>query len=94
VSTTVRADHKDRASEARARRFLTAYVLFVVGLSSLLFIFNIGIVYSLTRVIESEFADLVGITGIVQFLLFVLPVALIFAQWYLWDILFATRYRS
>jgi hypothetical protein len=45
-------------------------------------------------VIESEFADLVGITGIVQFLLFVLPVALIFAQWYLWDILFAKRYRS
>ncbi|XZE20429.1 hypothetical protein SH449x_000301 [Pirellulaceae bacterium SH449] len=91
---TMHANHEHKTSEARARRFLTAYILFVVGVSSLLFIFNMGIVYSLTRGIEAEFSELFGITGVVQFLLFVLPVALVFAEWYLWDILFAKRYRS
>jgi hypothetical protein len=53
-----------------------------------------GIVYSLTRGIESKFSEMFGITGVVQFLLFVLPVGLVFAEWYLWDILLAKRYRS
>lgn len=91
---SLRKDHENRSSEAGARLFLTAYVMFVVIVSSVLFIFNMGMVFSLTRVIEAQFSEIIGITSIVQFLLFVLPVALVFAQWYLWDILFAKRYRS
>jgi hypothetical protein len=90
---TAPTEQDGRVSETKARRFLTFYVLFVIGVSSLLFIFNMGIVYSLTRGIEARFSEMFGITGVVQFLLFVLPVGLVFAEWYLWDILFAKRYR-
>lgn len=83
-----------KISETQARRFLTGYIFFVICVSALLFIFNMGIVYSLTRGIESRFSEVFGITGMVQFLLFVLPVGLVFAEWYLWDILLAKRYRS
>jgi hypothetical protein len=88
-------DEQDFQSEDRnARRFLAIYVLFVVVVSSFLFVFNMGIVFALTRGIEAKFSSTLGITGIVQFLLFVIPILLIFAEWYLWDILLAKRYRS
>ena len=91
---TKQAEQDKGVSESKARRFLTGYILFVICVSSLLFIFNMGIVYALTRGIESRFSETFGIAGIVQFLLFVLPVILVFAEWYLWDILLAKRYRS
>ncbi len=91
---TLPTEQDGRESETKARRFLTGYILFVICVSSFLFIFNMGIVYSLTRGIESKFSEMFGITGVVQFLLFVLPVGLVFAEWYLWDILLAKRYRS
>jgi hypothetical protein len=87
-------DQEFHNEDRPARRFLAVYILFVVVVSSLLFVFNMGIVFALTRGIEAKFSATLGITGIVQFLLFVIPILLVFAEWYLWDILLAKRYRS
>jgi hypothetical protein len=84
----------ERKLERRAVRQLAIYTLMVILISVLLLGLNAGLVFGLaTTVGESlQFLPLIG--PMTQFAIFILPVLLLFVEWYVWDVLSSSRRRN
>jgi hypothetical protein len=79
-------ENDDPVAVRRARRALALYIAGFIFVSSLLLILNVGMVYSLYTGIAifltESFAQQIG-----QLLLLIGPFALLFLEWYLYDLL-------
>jgi uncharacterized BrkB/YihY/UPF0761 family membrane protein len=85
---------QEKALERRAVRQLALYTLMVVLVSVLLLALNAGMVFGLaTSLGESlQFLPLIG--ELTQLSIFVLPILLLFLEWYAWDVLSSARRRQ
>ncbi len=79
--------------ERRALRSLGLYIFWVAIVSSLLFAVNTGLVFAFTKGLETRLPDLQGIETIKKFALYLLPMMLLYAEWYTWDVLTTRRAR-
>jgi len=79
-------ENDDPVAVRRARRALALYIAGFIFVSSLLLILNIGMIYSLytgiAMYIDEPFSKKIG-----QLLLLIGPFALLFLEWYLYDLL-------
>ena len=89
----IMASDSTPGQESRAIWKLSLYVLWICLVSSLLFAVNTGMVFAFSKGVESKLPNIMGIDQIVQFCLFLLPVVLLYAEWYAWDVLTTRRGR-
>lgn len=89
----IMASDSTPGQESRAIWKLSLYVLWICLVSSLLFAVNTGMVFAFSKGVESKLPSIMGIDQIVQFCLFLLPVVLLYAEWYAWDVLTTRRGR-
>jgi len=80
--------------ERRALRKLGLYIFWVAIVSSLLFAVNTGMVFAFTKGLETKLPDLQGIETAKKFALYLLPMMLLYAEWYAWDVLTTRRART
>lgn len=87
-------NEQEKALERRAVRQLALYTLMVVLISVLLLALNAGMVFGLaTNLGESlQFLPLIG--PLTQLSIFILPILLLFLEWYAWDVLSSARRRQ
>jgi hypothetical protein len=86
-------NEQEKAMERRAVRQLALYTMMVVLVSVLLLALNAGMVFGLaTNLGESlQFLPLIG--PLTQLSIFILPILLLFLEWYAWDVLSSARRR-
>lgn len=87
-------NEQEKALERRAVRQLALYTMMVVLVSVLLLALNAGMVFGLaTNLGESlQFLPLIG--PLTQLSIFILPILLLFLEWYAWDVLSSARRRQ
>lgn len=87
-------NEQEKAMERRAVRQLALYTMMVVLVSVLLLALNAGMVFGLaTNLGESlQFLPLIG--PLTQLSIFILPILLLFLEWYAWDVLSSARRRQ
>ncbi|XZE44674.1 hypothetical protein SH467x_004288 [Pirellulaceae bacterium SH467] len=79
--------------DRRAVWKLGGYILWIALVSTVLCAMNTGMVFALTKGLETKLPEFPGSNQLMQFMLAVVPVLLLFAEWYAWDILTTRRYR-
>lgn len=87
-------NEQDKALERRAVRQLALYTMMLVLISVLLLALNAGMVFGLaTNLGESlQFLPLIG--PMTQLTIFIVPILLLFLEWYAWDVLSSARRRQ
>lgn len=83
----------DRIEEYQALWKLAAYVFCIILVSAVLLAINAGLVYGLATALEERFQTVPFIRELSQGILYVIPVALLYLEWYAWDVLIAMRGR-
>lgn len=86
-------DTTSSLQDRKAAWKLGIYILWIALVSAILCAMNTGMVFALTKGIETKLPDIPGSNQIMQFLLAIVPVLLLFAEWYAWDILTTRRHR-
>ncbi len=84
----------EKQLEARAVRKLSAYIFWVVLVSMGLLLLNAGLVFGLAKAVEEALPNVPLIGPLSQFSIFILPILLLYLEWYVWDILSSGRNRS
>jgi hypothetical protein len=72
--------------ERRAVVRLVVYVFGLMLVGSLLLAINTGMVFGLTQGINQILPERIGVSQLVQFSIYLGPVALLCLEWYLWDL--------
>ncbi len=72
---------------------LGVYILWIALVSAVLCAMNTGRVFALTKGLETKLPEIPGANQVMQFLLATVPVLLLFAEWFAWDILTTRRHR-
>jgi hypothetical protein len=87
-------NEQEKALERSAVRQLALYTMMLVLISVLLLALNAGMVFGLaTNLGESlQFLPLIG--QITQLTIFIVPILLLFLEWYAWDVLSSARRRQ
>ena len=78
------------------RRAVFQLVLTIFGLiviSSFLLAINTGMVFGLTQGINQLLPERVGVSQLIQFSIYIGPVALLCLEWYLWDLITTRKLR-
>lgn len=81
----------DRKLESVALRKLAYYVFSIVIISVLLLAINAGMVFGLATAIETQLATVPGIEAMMQYFIYIMPIILLFLEWYAWDVLTSIR---
>lgn len=89
----MREQEYDRSQESKALWRLAVYTFGVVFASIVLLAINAGMVFGLAAVLEATFENMPLIEPIIQYSIYVLPVLLLYLEWYAWDILVSARRR-
>lgn len=84
----------EKKIERRAVRQLAIYTLMVILISVLLLGLNAGLVFGLATTIGESLQFLPLIDQMTQFAIFIVPVLLLFVEWYVWDVLSSSRRRN
>ena len=79
----------DPKIENRATLKLALMVFWFVLVSAMLLAINTWMVYSLSQAIGKLLPNLVGISILVQLLIFIGPMVLLYLEWFAWDVVFA-----
>jgi hypothetical protein len=87
------AKDQDRAIERRAVWQLALYTLMVTLISICMLALNAGLVFGLAKALGESLQFLPLIGPMTQFAIFVVPILLLFLEWYVWDILSSARRR-
>ncbi|MBU6236214.1 MAG: hypothetical protein KGQ51_00205 [Planctomycetes bacterium] len=89
----MREQEYDQSQESRALWRLAAYIFGIVSASILMLSVNAGMVFGLAAVLESTFQNVPLIEQIIQYSIYVVPMLLLYLEWYAWDILVSARRR-
>lgn len=89
----MREQPHDQIQENKAVWKLAAYVFGVVATSIVLLAINAGMVFGLASVLEATFQNVPLIEPMTQFAIYVVPMLLLYLEWYAWDILVSARRR-
>jgi hypothetical protein len=89
----MREQEYDQSQESKALWRLAAYIFGIVLASIFMLAINAGMVFGLAAVLESTFRNVPLIEPIIQYSIYVLPMLLLYLEWYAWDILVSARRR-
>lgn len=89
----MREQEYDRRQETKALWKLAVYIFGVVIASIVMLAINAGMVFGLASVLGTAFRNGPINELIVQYAIYVLPVLLLYLEWFAWDILVTTRRR-
>lgn len=83
----------DQSQESKALWGLVAYIFGVVVTSIVMLAINAGMIFGLASVLEATFQNVPLIEPMIQYSIYVLPMLLLYLEWYAWDILVSARRR-
>lgn len=89
----MREQEYDHRQESKALWKLAGYILGVVMSSILMLAINAGMVFGLASVLDATFQNVPLIEPLIQYSIYVLPMLLLYLEWYAWDILSSARRR-
>lgn len=87
-------NEQEKALERRAVRQLALYTMMLVLISVLLLALNAGMVFGLATNLEESLQFLPLIGPMTQLTIFIVPILLLFLEWYTWDVLSSARRRQ
>lgn len=93
ITEMVNDESTSSTQDRKAVWKLGGYILGIALVSTILCMMNTGMVFALAKGLETKLPEFPGSNQIMQFMLAVVPVLLLFAEWYAWDILTTRRYR-
>jgi len=89
-----RDNEQERLVESQALWKLSAYIFGVVAISALLLAVNAGMVFGLATTLATRFQNFPLIEQLTQYAIYVVPVLLLYLEWYAWDVLISIRRRK
>jgi hypothetical protein len=89
----MREQEYDQSQESKALWRLALYIFGVVLASIMMLAVNAGMVFGLASVLDVAFQNILLIEPIIQYCIYVVPMLLLYLEWYAWDILVSARRR-
>ncbi len=89
----MREQEYDQSQESKAQWRLAVYVFGVVLASIIMLAINAGMVFGLASVLDVAFQNFLLVEPIIQYSIYVVPMLLLYLEWYAWDILVSARRR-
>jgi len=89
----MREQEYDQSHESKALWRLAVYIFGVVLASIIMLAINAGMVFGLASVLDVAFQNIPLVEPIIQYSIYVVPMLLLYLEWYAWDILVSARRR-